>query len=145
MASETRFPRFVRGVSALGEPRLRELAEHAQINVDGKQGAARIAAQLLVKLELPVELNRFGITDGDLEVIGRALGLAKRAAWKPNISAEEFARLPFYKKPTYEQDVWSALTAEEPLPSAKAAKPAKLATSRPSAKRAKAAKPQAKK
>src|SRR5438105_1842293 len=113
MASETRFPLFIRGVSALGQSRLRDLAEHAQIAVGAKLDSTQIASRLLARLELPAELQRFGITDADLEVIGRALGLGGRAEWQPEISAEEFARLPFYKKPTYEQDVWNALMAEE--------------------------------
>src|SRR5439155_27247982 len=109
MASETRFPLFIRGVSALGEARLRELADHAQIAIGAKQPAETSAQRLLARLELPAELQRFGVTDGDVEVIGRALGVGTRAQWQPDISAEEFERLPFYKKPTYEQDVWNAL------------------------------------
>ena len=139
MASETRFPRFVRGVAALGEPRLRDLAQQANVSVDG-DGATQLAGQLLAKLELPVELNRFGVTDGDLEAIGRALGLGTRAQWKPNMSAEEFARLPFYKKPTYEQDVWSALTSEDPMPAKKATRPAKPAKAKAKPSKSKATK-----
>ena|SRR2546423_1032378 len=135
MASETRYPLFIRGVSALGEARLRELADHAQIAVGAKQDAAKIAARLLARLELPAELQRFGVTDADLDVIGREIGVGTRAQWQPDISAEEFARLPFYKKPTYEQDVWNALMAEEAPKKRKPAKQAKrkVAKAKPAA------------
>ena len=139
MASTIRYPLFLRGVSALGTARLRELAEHAQIAVAAKMDAPQIAARLLARLELPAELQRFGVTDADLDVIGRAIGVGGRADWRPAISAEEFARLPFYKKPTYEQDVWQALMAEE-APKAPRAEPkaTKRKTAKP--KRATAAK-----
>lgn len=139
MASENRFPQFVRGVSALGEARLRELAQHAHVAVGNKQSSTQLATRLLAKLELPAELNRFGITDSDLEVIGRALGLGARAAWRPSISAEEFERLPFYKKPSYEQEVWNALVAEDANAKAPPARRKPVRKTKPAAKRSTAA------
>lgn len=103
---------LIRGVAALGVARLRELA--ANVGLEASSGDARaLAEQVIGSLERPEELEHRGLTDADVEAIGEALGIGMRAAWKPRMSAEEFARLPFYQKPSYDQYVWTALLATD--------------------------------
>ena len=120
---------LIRGVAALGVVRLRELAANAGVDPNSDD-ARRLATRLIESLERPEELGHRGLTEADVEAIGQAIGLGARGAWRPRISAEAFERLPFYEKPSYDQDVWAALLS--PSPPAKAGKP--RATERPKAK-----------
>lgn len=119
---------LIRGVAALGVVRLRELAENAGLDPDSND-ARKLADRLIGSLERPEDLNHRGLTEADVEAIGEAIGLGSRQHWRPKISAEEFERLPFYEKPSYDGDVWSALL----MPSSPA-KPSKKAS--PKAKKA---------
>lgn len=127
MGNEGRFARILGGVSAVGLDRLRELAARTNAKVAPDDDARSLAAKLLTRLERPDDLRYHGLTDAEVEMIGTALGLGARATWRPNVSAEEFARLPFYAKPSYDFAVWDALGASPwaPEPAARhaAAKP----------------------
>ena len=120
---------LIRGVAALGVVRLRELAANAGVDPNSDD-ARRLATRLIESLERPEELGHRGLTEADVEAIGPAIGLGARGELRPRISAEAFERLPFYEKPSYDQDVWAALLS--PSPPAKAGKP--RATAKPKAK-----------
>jgi len=106
---------LIRGVAALGVARLRELAASAGLNASS--GDARTLADRLVgSLERPEDLSHRGLTEADIEAIGRAVGVGARAAWRPRIPLDEFERLPFYQKPSYDQDVWAALLVTRSAP-----------------------------
>lgn len=99
----------VDAITALGTERLRQLA--ARIGASRGTDARELAAAIAAALDNVDDLRHQGLTDADVETIGVALGLGPRAAWRPSVSAEEFERLPFYSKPSYDQDVWQALGA----------------------------------
>jgi len=154
---------LIRGVAALGTARLTELGAQVGVAASAGDDAPRFAERLLAALEHPTDLTHRGLGEADIEVIGRALGLGARANWRPSISSEAYDRLPFYQKPSYDQDVWNAMLStgdarpEMPAPEtaqpraakpaatrkpkARAAKPA--ATRKPKARAAKAAAPKA--
>ena len=71
-----------------------------------------LATAIVATVESVDELRHQGLSDRDVEAIGAALGVGARAGWRPRVSAEEFERLPFYSKPSYDQDVWEALGAD---------------------------------
>jgi len=141
---------LIRGVAALGTARLTELGAQVGVAASAGDDAPRFAERLLAALEHPTDLTHRGLGEADIEVIGRALGLGARANWRPSISSEAYDRLPFYQKPSYDQDVWNAMLStgdarpEMPAPETaqpRAAKPA--ATRKPKARAAKAAAPKA--
>jgi formylglycine-generating enzyme required for sulfatase activity len=108
-------PNFVRGAAALGEPRLRAIAGRASVAVAAKLTAEQLAAELL--RALPDANDVWPLLEtGDLEPIGVALGLGVRARWRSKLSAAEFEALPFYRKPSYDQDVLNVLLASGPAP-----------------------------
>jgi len=141
---------LIRGVAALGTARLTELGAQVGVAASAGDDAPRFAERLLAALEHPTDLTHRGLGEADIEVIGRALGLGARANWRPSISSEAYDRLPFYQKPSYDQDVWNAMLStgdarpEMPAPETaqpRAAKPA--ATRKPKARAAKPAAPKA--
>src|SRR5580704_16462892 len=108
-------PNFVRGAAGLGDRRLREITTRAGVAVAAKLTAEQLAAELLRALPEANEMWSL-IETADLEPIGVALGLGTRARWRSKLSAAEFEALPFYKKPSYDQDVLDALLASGPAP-----------------------------
>jgi quercetin dioxygenase-like cupin family protein len=96
-------------LAALGADRLRPLA--ARLGAADARDATALAASVIAAVADADELRHHGLSDADVETIGIALGLGTRAAWRPRVSAEEFERLPFYDKPSYDGDVWAALAA----------------------------------
>ncbi len=108
-------PNFVRGATGLGEPRLREIAGRAGVAVPAKATAEQLAGELLRARPAANEMWPL-IETADLEPIGLALGLGPRARWRSKLSPAEFEALPFYKKPSYDQDVLDALCASGPAP-----------------------------
>ncbi len=118
---------LIRGVAALGAMRLRELAHSDDDDV------WVLAGKVISSLERPEDLSHRGLTEADIEAIGEALGLGTRAAWRPRISAEEFERLPFYQKPSYDQDVWTALLSIG-VPATESVKPKAKPAKKPKAK-----------
>nr|HEX4312864.1 hypothetical protein [Kofleriaceae bacterium] len=113
--ARTHYPSFVRGAAGLGVARLGEVASAAGVAVPATATAEQLAAALLSKLDEPAALGAL-ITADDLEAIGRTLGLGDRATWKSKLSAAAFEALPFYRKPSYDQDVLDALVASGPAP-----------------------------
>ncbi len=101
--------RALDALAALGAPRLRVLA--ARVGAPDAGDARAIAANVIAAVPDVDELRHQGLSDADVDAIGGALGLGARAAWRPRVSAEEFERLPFYNKPSYDSDVWAALAA----------------------------------
>src|SRR5215216_670453 len=102
--------RVVDALAALGSERLLQLA--ARVGAVTSSAEPRdLAAAIVGAFENVDDLRHQGLADHDVEVIGVALGVGERAAWRPRVSAEEFERLPFYSKPSYDQDVWQALGA----------------------------------
>lgn len=101
--------RAVDAIAALGIDRLRPLA--SRVGADQSGDARALASRIVDELTSVDELQHQDLTDADIERIGTALGLGARTAWRPRMSAEEFERLPFYKKPSYDNDVWEALRA----------------------------------
>jgi hypothetical protein len=96
-------------LAILGAGRLRPLA--ARIGAADASDASTLAANVIAAVADADELRHHGLSDADVETMGVALGLGARAAWRPRVSAEEFERLPFYDKPSYDGDVWAALRA----------------------------------
>lgn len=102
--------RAVDALAALGAERLLQLAGHVGA-VTSSAEPHDLAAAIAGAVENIDELRHQGLSDHDVEVIGVALGVGERATWRPRVSAKEFERLPFYSKPSYDQDVWQALGA----------------------------------
>ncbi len=119
----------VRALSKLGHDRLVDIGRRVGAELDTKTRPASLAEELLHAIGQPEDFGHLGMSDDEVESIGLAVGLGERAEWKPKISAEEFERLPFYSKPSYDQDVWAAVSsaiADVMADAAKAgAKPAK--------------------
>jgi hypothetical protein len=103
--------RALEALVALGVGRLRVLADRVGAPTTGANDAQTLAANVIAAVPDVNELQHQSLSDVDVEAIGVALGLGTRAAWRPRVSAEEFERLPFYNKPSYDADVWAALAA----------------------------------
>jgi hypothetical protein len=100
----------LRALSELGPQRLAEIGRRAGSELDTKIRPSKMSEALLHAIGQPEDFGHLGLSDGEVESIGVAVGLGERASWQPNISAEEFERLPFYNKPSYDQDVWTAVS-----------------------------------
>jgi len=103
--------RVVDAVAALGTERLLQLAARVGAATSSAE-PHDLATAIVATFESVDELRHQGLSDRDVEAIGAALGVGTRAGWRPRVSAEEFERLPFYSKPSYDQDVWEALGAD---------------------------------
>ena len=102
--------RVVEALAALGTERLLQLA--ARVGAVTSSSEPRdLATVVSAAYDSVEELRRQGLTDRDVEALGVALGVGERATWRPRVSAEEFERLPFYRKPSYDEDVWTAFGA----------------------------------
>lgn len=130
MSGRGHFPNYLPGMVALGAKRLRELAGFHDVAVGPKDTPEQIAQAMLRAKGTPGDVSAHFDDAADVEVIGVALGLGRRAAWKSKLSPAEFERLPFYRKPSYEGDVLAKLgervasVLPKPRPVAKT-KPAK--------------------
>jgi formylglycine-generating enzyme required for sulfatase activity len=106
-------PNLVRGLAALEPKRLREIASEAGVALKPKDTADHIAQAIYRKHG--ADATRF-IRESDVDPVGVALGLGVRAKWKHKLSHAEFERLPFYKKPSYDGDVYAQLQEAGSLP-----------------------------
>lgn len=109
MTSRGHFPNYQPGMVALGGERLRVLADFHGLTVGAKDSPEQIAEAMLKAKGTPADVSSVFDDATDVEVIGIALGLGKRSAWKHKLSPAEFERLPFYRKPSYEGEVLAKL------------------------------------
>jgi formylglycine-generating enzyme required for sulfatase activity len=116
MPTANRYPNFVRGVAAAGLPALRaaagglanwQLLPGARIAATADD-AEEVAAEFLAALKYPEHV--FDALDARAQDrVAAAVGVAKRAAWKPSASVP--AGTPSYLRPSWEKDVYAVLFA----------------------------------